>query len=447
MAHFGLLSYKGTGHLNPLISLSRQLIARGHKVTLFQSPELELRAREQGLDFFPIETSHSADIKQHRTRKPTSSASLVEIRYRLHRISSEMETFLHAYPPALRATGVDTLIMGEISLTGPTVAELLRLPYFIVSTSIPHNFGWHAPRSILSTTSWTEGLQKKLLEVSVLHMNGPVLWSLDRLRKRVGLASARNIAKTHPELAHITQWPQCLDDQRFTLPTNFFYTGPFVNDMARPSIDFPWEKLDGRPLVYASLGTTRKNDASIFHRIAQACSGLGMQLVITLGGRRDPSILGGLPGDPVVVGNAPQLELLKSAAIVITHAGPNTVLETLLHGKPMVALPMTLDQPAVAARLAKAGAAVVLSEQYRSVKDIRDALLKVRDDPRYHEASIKLQTQMLPLRGLERAAEIIEQSLASHHRSVPPAQDLPFTDTQTAIHNVLERETANLSLA
>src|ERR1700735_1727838 len=105
MAHFGLLSYKGTGHLNPLISLSRQLIARGHKVTLFQSPELELRAREQGLDFFPIDTSHSADIKQPRTRKPTSSASLVEIRYRLHRISSEMETFLHAYPPALRATG------------------------------------------------------------------------------------------------------------------------------------------------------------------------------------------------------------------------------------------------------------------------------------------------------------------------------------------------------
>jgi zeaxanthin glucosyltransferase len=430
MAHFGLLSYKGTGHLNPLISLSRQLISRGHKVTLFQSSELELRAREQGLDFFPIETFHSADIKQDRTRKPTRSASLAEIRYRLYRISSEMETFLRVYPPALCAAGVDTLIMGEISLTGPTVAELLHLPYFIVSTSIPHNFGWHAPRSIMPATSWTDRLQRKLLEVSVLHMNGPILWSLDRLRKRIGLASARNIAQTHPELAHITQWPQCLDDQRSTLPANFFYTGPFVNDMARPSIDFSWEKLDGRSLVYASLGTTLKNDAVIFHRIAQACSGLDMQLVITLGGRRDPSILAGLPGGPIVVRNAPQLELLKQAAIVITHAGPNTVLETLLHGKPMVALPMTLDQPAVAARLAKEGAAVVLSEQHRTVEDIRDALLKVRDDPRYHEAALKLQTQMLPLRGLERAAEIIEQMLASHHRSVPPEQDLPSTDMQ-----------------
>jgi zeaxanthin glucosyltransferase len=430
MAHFGLLSYKGTGHLNPLISLSRQLIAQGHKVTLFQNPELELRAREQGLDFFPIETFHPAGIKQHRTRNSTSSASLAEIRYRLHRIYSEMEAFLRVYPPALRAAGVDTLIMGEISLTGPTVAELLRLPYFIVSTSIPHNFGWHTSRSIMPTTLWIDRLQKKLLEVSVLHMNGPVLWSLDRLRKRVGLGSARNIAQTHQELAHITQWPQCLDDQRSTLPANFFYTGPFVNNMARPSIDFPWEKLDGRPLVYASLGTTRKNDAAIFHRIAQACNGLDMQLVITLGGRRDPSILAGLPSGPLVVRNAPQLELLERAAIVITHAGPNTALETLLHGKPMVALPMTLDQPAVAARLIKAGAAVILSEQHRSAEDIRDALLKVRDDPRYREAALKLQTQMLPLRGLEHAAEIIERSLASHHRSVPPAQDLPSTDMQ-----------------
>jgi zeaxanthin glucosyltransferase len=430
MAHFGLLSYKGTGHLNPLISLSRQLIAQGHKVTLFQSPELELRTREQGLDFFPIDTFRSVDIKQHRTWKSTSPASLGEIHYRLNRISSEMETFMRVYPPALRAAGVDTLIMGEISLTGPTVAELLRLPYFIVSTSIPHNFGWHAPRSIMPTTSWIDRLQKKLLEVSILHMKGPVLWSLDRLRKRVGLASARNIAQTHPELAHITQWPKCLDDQSSTLPANFFYTGPFVNEMARPSIDFPWEKLDGRPLVYASLGTTRRNDPAIFHRIAQACSGLDMQLVITLGGRRDPSILAGLPGGPLVIRNAPQLEFLKRATIVITHAGPNTALETLLYGKPLVALPMTLDQPAVAARLAKAGAAVVLSEKRRSVEDIRDALLKARDDPRYREAARKLQTQMLSLRSLDHATEIIERSLASHRLSVHPKQHLPSTDMQ-----------------
>ena len=54
MSHFGVLSYKGTGHLNPLIALSRQLMARGHRVTFFQKPDLEARVRQHGLEFSPI---------------------------------------------------------------------------------------------------------------------------------------------------------------------------------------------------------------------------------------------------------------------------------------------------------------------------------------------------------------------------------------------------------
>jgi UDP:flavonoid glycosyltransferase YjiC (YdhE family) len=56
MSHFGVLSYKGTGHLNPLIALSRELLARGHKVTFFQRPELEQLVRPHGLEFSPIGT-------------------------------------------------------------------------------------------------------------------------------------------------------------------------------------------------------------------------------------------------------------------------------------------------------------------------------------------------------------------------------------------------------
>ena len=55
MAHFGVLSYQGAGHLNPLVVLSRELASRGHRVTFFLSREFEARIREQGLDFFPID--------------------------------------------------------------------------------------------------------------------------------------------------------------------------------------------------------------------------------------------------------------------------------------------------------------------------------------------------------------------------------------------------------
>jgi len=179
-------------------------------------------------------------------------------------------------------------------------------------------------------------------------------------------------------------------------------------------VDFPWERLDGRPLIYASLGTTRKGSLDLFRRLSEACEGLDAQLVISLGGRRDPAVLAGLSGDILVVGNAPQLELLKRAQLVVTHAGPNTVLESLKQGKPMVALPMLLDQPAVATRLRRLGAAEVLSTENRSVQQIRAAIVKVQTDPRYRKAAEDLQAQMHLVRGLDCAADIIEVAMAKH---------------------------------
>ncbi len=136
-----------------------------------------------------------------------------------------------------------------------------------------------------------------------------------------GLRPSREMKEAFPELAHITPLPQCLDYPRTGLPENFHYTGPFVDEAARASVEFPWERLDGRPLVYASLGTTLKSEPVTFHLIAEACAELNVQLVISLGDRRDPDVLRDLPGDPLVVRNAPQLDLLAKSEIVVTHAG------------------------------------------------------------------------------------------------------------------------------
>ena len=73
--------------------------------------------------------------------------------------------------------------------------------------------------------------------------------------------------------------------------------------------------------------------------------------MISLGGGLDAAKLGKLAGDPLIVSFAPQLEILKQAALVITHAGVNTVLESLSEGVPLVAVPLGNDQFGVAARL------------------------------------------------------------------------------------------------
>jgi MGT family glycosyltransferase len=419
MSHFGLLSYKGTGHLNPLITLSRELVARGHRVTFFHDAELEARIRPHGLEFFPIAASSDGSCESKRAgRRAKPSLAIPLLRYRIRRTVNDMERFLHETPQALTRAGVDALIIDELALSGPTVAEMLSLPYFVISTSVPHNFGWSAPSSIAPSKSIFTRVQNALLEISVLRMRGPVRRRLDNFRRQTGLGPIRHIKQAFPELAHITQLPQCLDFPRLGLPPTFHYTGPFVDEIARLPMEFPWDQLDGRPVIYASLGTTLKGESAIFHLIAEACDGLGVQLVISLGGRRDPEMFRDMPGSPLIVRDAPQLELLKKAEIVITHAGPNTVFETLMQGKPMIAIPKAFDQPAIAARLAWLGAAIVLRPDKLSVQGIRSALSTVLSDPIYRNAAQGIQAKILSARGLERATDLIEQALGSHAGSL-----------------------------
>jgi zeaxanthin glucosyltransferase len=82
--------------------------------------------------------------------------------------------------------------------------------------------------------------------------------------------------------------------------------------------------------------------------------------VIALGDEFYLKALPPLAGLPIVVAYAPQLELLKRTTMMITHAGTNTVLDCLFNGIPMVAIPVTIDRPGLASRLAWAGAAEVV---------------------------------------------------------------------------------------
>lgn len=58
------------------------------------------------------------------------------------------------------------------------------------------------------------------------------------------------------------------------------------------------------------MGTLQNRLEWVFAEIARACMGLDAQLVISLGGGKDPAQIGPVPGNPLVVRYAPQLRLL-----------------------------------------------------------------------------------------------------------------------------------------
>jgi len=255
-------------------------------------------------------------------------------------------------------------------------------------------------------------LRNRLAIHLLLRIATPIFREVNQQRSAWGLKPLARPEDGLSPLAQITQLPEALEFEiRGNKPAGLHYTGPFLHAQRRPAVDFPWDHLDGRPLIYASLGTLQNGSEAIFRTIADACAGLGAQLLISLGGGLDPGRLGKLAGDPLVVRFAPQLEILKRAALVITHAGLNTVLESLSEGVPLVAVPLGNDQPGVAARLKARGAGVVVLRHRLNPARLRKAVILVLQDARYREAAQVLQKAIQQLDGPDRAADLIEQVL------------------------------------
>jgi MGT family glycosyltransferase len=191
--------------------------------------------------------------------------------------------------------------------------------------------------------------------------------------------------------------------------------GPLRSPGAQ-DIPFPWEKLNGRPLIYASVGTLQTGKSWMLRCFAEACCKLDVQLVMAHGGALDQAAASPLPGDPIVVPFAPQRELLAHAALAVSHAGLNTVLDALSFGVPVVAVPIAFEQPAIASRLARCGAGYVIPMARLDAKRLREAIVRVLKNVGYRERAEAVQESINQAGGVERAARLIEDVLTSPSR-------------------------------
>ena len=138
-----------------------------------------------------------------------------------------------------------------------------------------------------------------------------------------------------------------------------------------------------------------------------------MQLVITLGWRANAEPLPEFPGNPIVVGYAPQFELLQKAVLTITHAGMNTTLHSLSNGVPMVSIPITNEQPGIANRVAWTKTGKVIALNKLNKKDLKKAIEQVLTDESYKQNALKLQEAIKQAGGVSKAADIIEQAVST----------------------------------
>ena len=145
-------------------------------------------------------------------------------------------------------------------------------------------------------------------------------------------------------------------------------------------------------------------------------------IIITIGDQLEPEQIGPVPSNAIIVKRAPQLELLKLASVCITHSGVNTVLESLAQGVPQVAIPVTFDQPGIAARIAYHETGVVTSLDKLSATHLSTLLGEVLSDPTYRENACRIQKAIAKTNWLSAAADLIEHSLGVPTKTRPRRQ-------------------------
>jgi zeaxanthin glucosyltransferase len=124
-------------------------------------------------------------------------------------------------------------------------------------------------------------------------------------------------------------------------------------DLSRKEPAFPWERLDDRPLIYCSLGSSPflfNEFRAFFKKLVDVAERRpGWQLVLAVGKEANPAEF----DRPNVVGVefAPQLKLLARASAAVVHGGFNTAKECIYYGVPMFVFPLKDDQPGNSARV------------------------------------------------------------------------------------------------
>ena len=252
-------------------------------------------------------------------------------------------------------------------------------------------------------------LRNRIAWAGLSRLYAPILGPIQQRRRRLGLSVPARIADTSSSRLQISQQAEAFEFPRRILPKQVRFVGPLQPPGGYPTVPFPWDRLDGRPLIYASLGTLVNRVSGTFRTIAEACDGLDAQLVISTGRGVSPDALGDLPGRPVVVHYAPQVELLRRSVLAVSHAGLNTVLEALSTGLPMVAVPVTNDGPGVAARLVWTGAGEAIPVRQATSQRLRTLVARVLSNPSYRAAAERIRDS-LQAGGGARAAESVEQA-------------------------------------
>jgi UDP:flavonoid glycosyltransferase YjiC (YdhE family) len=370
----------GSGHLEPFVPLARAAERAGHTVAFAGRPWMVPKGEALGFATFAA----GSDIGLTPQRLPLAAVDLERDIRAVgtgfgHRIARERAADLL---PLCADWQPDILVCEEVDFGAMIVAERLALPYAIVLVIAAGSFV--RPAAVAAP--------------------------LNEVRAEHGLSPDPNLAMLSRYLV-LSPFPPSYRDPAFPLPATAHAVCLLIHDAAQNDAPLPWiTRLDSVPAVYFTLGTIYNMESGdLFQRVMAGLRDLPINLIVTVGRDIDPAEFGPQPANVHIEQYIPQTALLPHCRLVVSHGGSGSVMGALVHGVPMVLLPLGADQPLNAARCETLGVARMLDAVAATPQMVREAVVRVLEDPSYRHAAEQIRDEIAALPGLEHAFTLIER--------------------------------------
>ncbi|MGB7759352.1 MAG: macrolide family glycosyltransferase [Bryobacteraceae bacterium] len=394
MGRIVYFSFPAHGHINPTLPVFRELVRRGQQVVYYGTEQFQQVIRDTGALFCP----YSA-----RFRMPEQGPGPFV------RISTTLETLLDLSGAVLddhleqvRILRPTHVMHDSFAPWGGFVAQVLRLPSIasvpsiLINREIDSRYGpgpGIQPSDPRLTPQWYARFRSHC-HACLLGHGLPALSPPQLLQTYADL----NLVYTSRSFQPLAE---AFDDHRFK------FVGPCFE--FRPEAPpFPFERLDGRPLVLVSLGTAHGNHPQFFRMCMEALADARWQVVLSTGSDFPAAELGPVPENCIVRAFVPQIGILRRCAAFVTHGGMNSVQEALYHGVPMAMAPQAADQFWISARVSELGAGLVLDPLRMDAGAIRDGVAKILSDASYAAAAARIGASLRAAGGHRRATGEIQ---------------------------------------
>lgn len=400
MSQVLLLSIPSHGHMNPLMGLADELVNQGEEVTFFSSEEFKKSIEELGAAFKCYK--EDLNIFQKKEEKPNGNPSEKKPLTGLASALLHPEIFIDDVLNQIQELKFDYIIFSAAYPYANLIAQILQLP--AVSS-----FAVFATKNDLfdKKSTNTENTPKK----GPFGLSPEIIQQFQKVRKNLITKYKIEVPEDMMNLFFNKGDLNIIYTSKYFIKNienyddSFIFIGPPIYKK-RYNVDFPFDKIEGKKVIYISLGTIFSNHSTALNNLFfQAFA--DTEYVVVMAAHKVNLSGFEIPENFIIRDYVPQLEILKHTNVAITHAGMNSIGDLLYNKIPFISIPLGADQFFLANRAEELGATIVLDINTITPEMIRNAVEKVTTISSYASHIATISQSFIDAGGYKKAVEEI----------------------------------------